>query len=77
MSIDSETRQSVALEHFIRLARRGDHRGASGGEKRAYRLAMVLLDELPGLDTRALQGMVLFAREVVTRPQASRDLIEE
>lgn len=49
------------LEHFIRLARVGKrNRGASGGEKRAYKLAQCILDNVPGLDGQAINGLKMF-----------------
>lgn len=50
-----------SIEHFIRLARTGKrNKGASGGEKRAYKLAQCVLDNLPGLDSRAVSGLKKF-----------------
>lgn len=51
-----ETTTSRALEHFIRLARQGRHRGSSGGEKTALKLALVFLDG-SSLDDLALDGL--------------------
>jgi hypothetical protein len=50
------------LSHFVTLARRGEHPGASGGEGRAARLAAAVLEDLPGLDTNAIDGFLEFIR---------------
>jgi hypothetical protein len=63
------------LDHFIRLATRGASPGASGGEKRAFRLAKCLVEDLPGLDGRAIAGMAEFARLVMTKPMTAGDML--
>lgn len=64
------------LDHFLRLALRGRHPGSSGGEKRARRLALALLDNVPGLDGDAIVGMVHFLAEVQKHPEATRTSID-
>jgi len=54
-----------AAQHFLQLARRGAHPAASGGEKRAYRLAKRLkqsLDDFSGLDSSAVEGFCTLAK---------------
>ena len=51
---------SDSLDHFINLARRGDSPGASSGEQRAFKLAMAVIDNLPGLDATAMIGLSAF-----------------
>lgn len=47
----------MSLKHFVRLAKRGKpNTGASGGELRARRLALAIVDNLPGLDDQAIAG---------------------
>lgn len=48
------------FDHFLRLATKGRHPGASGGEKRAARLAAAVLDHAPGLDSDATAGLKMF-----------------
>lgn len=65
-----------ALEHFLRIARRGKYPAASGGERRAAKLAKAILEHVPGLDDLALDGMAEFAQYVKMFPQSARELIE-
>lgn len=55
---------SPSFEHFIRLARRGKHRGSSGGEKQARRIAEAMLENMGGLDDSAIVGACEFAKLV-------------
>lgn len=49
------------MDHFIRLAKRGKPgTGASGGELRARRLALAVLNDIPGLDGKAITGLCEF-----------------
>lgn len=50
---------SYQLKHFVRLARQGKHRGSSGGEKTARKLAEVFLDG-SAIDDAAIQGFCEF-----------------
>jgi hypothetical protein len=52
------------------------HAGASGGEKRARRLAIALLDNLPGLDAEAIDGMIAFLDLAQHAPQTARTLVD-
>lgn len=52
------------LQHFVALARRGRHAGASGGEYRCYTLALSILETAYGIDSQAIDGMAEFARWV-------------
>lgn len=52
-------------QHFLDLAHRGRHPAASGGEKRAARLARRLkqdLDDLAGMDASAVDGFCTLAK---------------
>lgn len=52
---------TAAVQHFLRLASKGRIGAASGGEKRANRIAKLLpkvLDDVPGLDDTAIRGIV-------------------
>jgi len=69
---------SPAGRHFVELARlplRGDF--ASDGERRARRIATVLLDDAPALDNAALSGLVEFAVLAATYPQTMRKLLTQ
>lgn len=49
------------MDHFIELARRGKPgTGASSGELKARRLALAVLNDIPGLDGSAISGLVKF-----------------
>jgi hypothetical protein len=48
---------SQNLEHFIRLAARGQSPAASGGEARAWAIAAALVENTPGLDESAAAGI--------------------
>lgn len=67
----------MSLEHFMRLAKRGAHGGASGGEKRAFRLAKAVADDVPGLDSQATEGLIEFIKAASHGPQEANDLIEQ
>jgi len=69
------TPRLTPLDHFMRLADRGRFPCASGGEKRAYRIAQVLCEEAPGLDHRALTGLAAFALAASTHPQAAKEAL--
>jgi hypothetical protein len=64
-----------ALEHFLNLVESGQYPGASGGEKRARRLAKILAQEVPGLDSSAIQGLGEFAELCAAYPQTAADLV--
>ncbi|MBA3481720.1 MAG: hypothetical protein H0T51_07885 [Pirellulales bacterium] len=64
------------LQDFLRLAKRGGHGGASGGEKRAHKLAAVIVDHVPGLDDKAVSGAIELVRLAAREPWTARDLIE-
>ncbi len=66
---------SEDVKHFVDLAARGKHPGSSGGEKRARRLAVAVLENLPGLDDSAIAGLLEFVRCVQTSPSLSRQLV--
>lgn len=65
-----------AIDFFLDLAKRGKHPGASSGEKRARRLALAILDNLPGLDDKAITGLVHFMGEAQMRPETARTSID-
>jgi hypothetical protein len=67
---------SREFDRFCRLAVRGKNRGASGGEKRARKLAMAVLDEASGLDDQAIEGLITFIRAVQRAPTTARDLVQ-
>lgn len=64
------------LEHFVKLAKRGKHGGASGGEKRAHALAKAILEHAPGLDSRATCGLKEFIDAAQSSYHDAVDLIE-
>lgn len=64
-----------ALNHFIRLARNGKHRGASGGCLAAYPLALTILETVPRLDYLALDGMAVFVGLAKMAPESAREFL--
>jgi hypothetical protein len=74
-TIKTATLKELQNSHFVRLARR-KHPGASSGEKRSRRLALALLDNLPGLDDEAIDGMIGFADLVKRAPETARSLVD-
>jgi len=64
------------LEHFIRCARRGSHAGASGGEKRAAALAKCVLQQIQGIDSSAVDGLIVFIRGAHRSVDAARELLK-
>jgi hypothetical protein len=64
------------LEHFIRLAKRGKHPAASGGETRSWQLAFAFLENLYGLDDDAIAGMYQFMQKVRESPEEARTLLD-
>jgi hypothetical protein len=65
----------ASLRHFLKLAQRGSHPGASSGEVRAHRLALVVLEHAHGLDGQALDGLCEFARVVSADRRMARQLL--
>lgn len=61
------------LAHFIKLASRGAKPAASGGEKRAYRIARAIIDNIQGLDGQAIDGI----RRFVTVAELNNSLVHE
>jgi hypothetical protein len=64
------------LDHFLRLARRGAHGGASGGEQRAHRLAAAIEADAAGLDGKAVAGLIEFVRVAAGKPWLAGELLE-
>jgi hypothetical protein len=65
-----------AIEHFVALARRGRGQGASGGERRAARLANAILENVPGMDGDAIVGVGLFAQLTSAQYELACQLID-
>jgi len=65
------------VDHFIRLVRRGAFPAASGGESRAYNLAVALVECLPGLDDSAFRGFCFFARLAYDQPTTAAEYIDQ
>jgi hypothetical protein len=57
---DRRVEVSSQFRHFVSLAKRGKHKGASTYERHAHKLASALLDAVPGLDGGATSGLVEF-----------------
>lgn len=69
------TQDDRALEHFVRLAFKGRQATASGGERRAHRLAVAIIDNLPGLDELATDGLVEFLKGVKASPELAAEVV--
>lgn len=64
------------IDHFLKLAQRGrPGTGASGGEVRARKLALAILEFACGLDENALRGAGEFIHQVAHSPNRSRDML--
>ena len=63
-------------DHFLRLAKRGKHPAASGGEQRAYRIAKALAEDACGLDDLAFDGLLEWADFAYKNPMKASDLLE-
>ncbi len=63
-----------SLSHFLRIASRGRRAGASGGEKRAAKIARVIVDEVSGLDGQAVEGLIDFIRGTARSPKTAQEL---
>lgn len=68
----TEARAQQALDHFLTLANRGSKPGASGGEKRAHRLAMAIATDCHGLDDLAIDGLMIFIAAAITDMEEAR-----
>lgn len=72
-----QTEEQRAFEHFIRLATKGGHPAASSGEKRCRRLAQCVIDNVGGLDGRAIAGFGQFIiKAAFDAPEEARDIVE-
>jgi len=63
------------LGRFLDLAKQGNRRGCSGGERRSHLLAKAIAEHAPGLDGNAVEGLIHFVRLAAARPSTARDLI--
>ena len=70
---------SPAGRHFVELASVDETKtlAPSDGERRARRIATVLLDDVGGLDNEALAGMCEFAVLAATYPQTMRAMLNQ
>jgi hypothetical protein len=62
--------------HFIQLAQRGEFRGASGGEVRANKLALAVLENVPGLDQDAVSGLIEFIALTANAPTTAEEIFK-
>ena len=65
-----------AFKHFLRLAKRGKHPAASGGEHRCYNLAVAVLQNCNGIDQEATVGLIEFIEAVQSQPMTMQDVFE-
>lgn len=67
------------ISRFLGYARQGKHPGASGGEKRCYRLARHLremIEDTPGVDAGAIAGCSRILELSATGYGAAKELLE-
>jgi hypothetical protein len=62
--------------HFLRLVAAGSRPGPSSGEGKAFNLAHKIVDEVPGLDGRALEGLCAFVYAVSESPMSAREFLD-
>lgn len=67
----------VANTHFMRLVRQGKHRGASGGEKAAYKLARAMLECAASFDETALDGAIAWCAFCNKNPMTAQDILRD
>jgi hypothetical protein len=68
--------RSAELRHFLDLVEHGRHlRTCSSGARRARLLAECLVENLPGLDASATDGLSEFAALCIGYPISARELI--
>lgn len=70
------TPQQNYLDHFLTVAKRRGHPGASGGEQRAHELASAICEQVPGLDASAAAGAIEFIRLAASKPWEAKELLE-
>ncbi len=63
------------LERFLGLARQGKRPDSNSGEKRARSLALCILDNVPGLDDDAIDGMIELINSVKLKPETAHDVV--
>lgn len=66
--------QMSDLNHLMQLAARGKGAGASGGERRAFRLVQCVLADVPGIDGSAMRGLLEWVEAVDQSPGESADV---
>lgn len=76
MSSHSKASPLEELEYFVSLANRGKSDGTSLGSAAARRLALALLQDVPALDGRALEGLKFFADAAKYLPETARGSID-
>ena len=64
------------LEHFLGMARQGKRPGCNSEEKRARSLALCILDNVPGLDDDAIDGMIELINSVRMKSEIARDAVD-
>ncbi|PHQ31498.1 hypothetical protein [Rhodopirellula bahusiensis] len=69
--------QNEKLRHLVTLANRGRAGGASGGEARAWAIAEVLLENVPGLDGKATAAIAELISLIEEKPWLDWDEIRE
>lgn len=63
------------MSHFLRLVANGKHRGSSGGEKSARKLAIAIREHCLGLDAEAIDGAIKWMEFCRRKPSVARDFL--
>lgn len=63
------------LKHFVRLARRGHHKGASHGEQLCHKIAAAVVEAAGHLDGDAVEGLIEFVRGANNAPWLAEEML--
>ena len=74
---ERDAQRQRAVEHLLTLARRGKSGGASGGEKRARKIVLAILNNVTGLDGTATSGIGELAKIVSAAPMEAGDAVKK
>lgn len=73
MSVATESQS--AINHFVDLCYQGRRGGCSEFERKSRELALLVLDNVPGMDGEAIEGLQRFIRFAATHPESARRVI--
>ncbi len=76
MSVSANVSEVSSLDLFVKLAKRGRHGGASGGECAAAQLASAIDDHACRLDGKAIEGAIELLKMAKAEPWRVSDLLK-